>query len=85
MSEVWEEIGAGHNRDRDAALSSASSRYHVYLDPSEYLLAGKIDGSGQAEVLLYLHVDVAPGFTQPVDLLRLEGGGVRVDSSHQIS
>jgi hypothetical protein len=63
----------------------AAQALHVELDPSEYLLAGKIDGSGQAEVLLYLHVDVAPGFTQPVDLLRLEGGGVRVDSSHEVT
>ena len=133
MSEVWEEIGAGREPERDlppprpsrrrrpqpgsaqawarahkvaatalvvvALIVAAGGRWawqhthvppaaqalHVELDPSEYLLAGKIDGSGQAEVLLYLHVDVAPGFTQPVDLLRLEGGGVRVDSSHQIS
>jgi hypothetical protein len=63
----------------------AAQALHVQLDPSEYLLAGKIDGSGQAEVLLYLHVDVAPGFTDPVELLRLEGGGVRVDSSHQVT
>jgi hypothetical protein len=63
----------------------AAQALHVQLDPSEYLLAGKIDGSGQAEVLLYLHVDVAPGFTEPVDLLRMEGGGVRVDSAHEVT
>jgi hypothetical protein len=63
----------------------ATQALHVQLDPSEYLLAGRIDGSGQAEVLLYLHVDVAPGFTEPVDLLRMEGGGVRVDSAHEVT
>ncbi len=65
-------------------VPSADQAISVQLDPSEYLIAGRIDGKGQADVLLLLHVDVAPGFREPVELVRMEGGGITVASAHPI-
>jgi len=63
----------------------ASQALHVSLDPSEYLLTGRIDGKGQADVLLLLRVDVATGFADPVRLLRMDGGGIHVGTGHAIT
>jgi hypothetical protein len=63
----------------------ASQALHVSLDPSEYLLTGRIDGKGQADVLLLLRVDVATGFADTVRLLRMDGGGILVASGHVIT
>ena len=65
-------------------VPTAAQALHVQLDPSEYLIAGRIDGKGQADVLLLLHVDVAQGFTDHVELERMEGGGIDVASDHAI-